>query len=155
MSEDGLSPARAAQQANEGGVAHLLESLIEAASFWIEMIAALLLLIGAARFLMTAVGTAVRRREHLSKALQAARLRLGVYILAGLEFLIVADVLFTIANRTLQDLINLAIIATVRTVISYFLGKELEELRASDDRADRAAAQSVDAPAGDAEVRRG
>ena len=134
---------------------HLAEGFLEAASFWIEVAGAILLLIGAVRFLMTAVGTAIRQREHLSRALQAARLRLGVYILAGLEFLIVADVLFTIANRNLDSLINLAIIAGVRTLISYFLGKELEELRRSDDRADRAAARSVDAPADDVEVRRG
>lgn len=151
----GLTPARAAQEAGKGGVEHLLEGLLETASFWIEMVAALILLIGAVRFLMTAIGTAIRKREHLTRALQAARLRLGVYILAGLEFLIVADVLFTIANRTLQDLINLAIIATVRTVISYFLGKELEELRDSDDRADREAARATDAPADDVEVQRG
>ena len=138
-----------------GGLEPFIEGLIETLSFWIEVIGALLLVVGAVRFLMTAVGTAVRRREHLSQALQAARLRLGVYILAGLEFLIVADVLFTIANRNLDSLINLAIIAAVRTLISYFLGKELEELRRSDDRADRAAARSVDAPADDVEVRRG
>ena len=145
---------RAAPSAHDG-IEHLVEGLLEVASFWIEVVGAVLLLIGAARFLMTAVGTAIRQREHLSRALQAARLRLGVYILAGLEFLIVADVLFTIANRNLDSLINLAIIASVRTLISYFLGKELEELRASDDRADRETAQSVDAPPGDAEVRRG
>lgn len=136
-------------------IEHFVEGLLEVASFWIEVVGAILLLIGAVRFLMTAIGTAIRKREHLTKALQAARLRLGVYILAGLEFLIVADVLFTIANRNLDSLINLAIIATVRTVISYFLGKELEELRASDDRADREAARATDAPADDVEVRRG
>ena len=155
MTPSYLPPARAEQEAHEGGVEHLIEGVIEGLSFWIEVIGALLLVIGAVRFLMTAVGTAVRRREHLSRALQAARLRLGVYILAGLEFLIVADVLFTIANRNLDSLINLAIIAGVRTLISYFLGKELDELRASDDRADREAARATDAPADDVEVQRG
>ena len=144
---DAATPARAAAEAREGGLRHLLEFLIEQASFWVEIVAAILLLIGAARFLWVAMFTAITRRDHLSKALQAARLRLGAYILAGLEFLIVADILFTIVNRELEDLINLAIVAAVRTLISYFLGKELEELRSSGEQADREAAESLGPPA--------
>ena len=74
-----------------------------------------------------------------------ARLRLGAYILAGLEFLIVADILFTIVNRTLDDLVALAIIAAVRTLVSYFLGKELAELREMGRQGDEGAAQAADA----------
>lgn len=132
--QDGMSPSRAASEAAEGGVQHWIEWGIEQLSFWIEIAAAVLLLIGAGRFLWVAVKTAVTRRDHLSRALQAARLRLGAYILAGLEFLIVADILFTIVHREFQDLINLAIIAAVRTLISYFLGKELEALREGDEQ---------------------
>lgn len=138
--------ATAPAHAASGGVRHFLEAGVETLSFWIEMVAALILLIGAARFLIVAVGTAITRRDHLSRALQAARLRLGAYILAGLEFLIVADILFTIVNRELQDLINLAIIAAVRTLISYFLGKELKELSEGPDEGGRQAAAAMKPP---------
>ena len=140
-----MTPARAEAQAGEGGLIHVAETLVEQASVVIELIAALILMIGAARFLMVAGVTAVTRRDHLSRAFQAARLRLGAYILAGLEFLIVADILFTIVNRTLDDLIALAIIAGVRTLVSYFLGKELAELREAGQRGDEGAAQAADA----------
>ena len=142
------TPARAAAEAAEGGVRELLETGIEQASFVIEILAAAILLLGALRFLTLGVGLALLRRDHLSKALQAARLRLGAYILAGLEFLIVADILFTIVNRELEDLVNLAIIAAVRTVISYFLGKELSELRGSEAPGASEAAESM-TPAGE------
>ncbi|MBB4659838.1 DUF1622 domain-containing protein [Parvularcula dongshanensis] len=129
---DVTTAARAAEAAEAGGVRAVVETLIEQASFVVEFVAAVILLIGAARFLLIVVTMGLSRREHLSRALQAARLRLGAYILAGLEFLIVADILFTIVNRTLQDLVALAIVASVRTLISYFLGRELAELRESD-----------------------
>ena len=140
-----MSPGRAAAEAEEGGVTRLVETVIEQASFVVEFIAAAILIIGAARFLMVAVDTAVRRRDHLSRAFQAARLRLGAYILAGLEFLIVADILFTIVNRTLDDLLALGIVAAVRTLISYFLGRELAELREAGERGDEGAAQAASA----------
>ena len=140
-----MTPGRAAAQAEEGGVTHLIETVIEQASFVVEFIAAAILIVGAARFLMVALDTAIRRRDHLSRAFQAARLRLGAYILAGLEFLIVADILFTIVNRTIDDLLSLAVVAGVRTLISYFLGKELAELREAGERGDEGAAQAASA----------
>ena len=142
-----MSAGRAAAEAEEGGLTAMIEHGIEQASILIEFIAAAILIVGAARFLMVAAVTAVRRRDHLSRAFQAARLRLGAYILAGLEFLIVADILFTIVNRTLDDLIALAVVAAVRTLISYFLGKELEELRAMGAQGDEGAKQAADSMA--------
>ncbi|WP_374286612.1 DUF1622 domain-containing protein [Lactococcus sp.] len=52
---------------------------------------------------------------------------LGSYILLSLEFLIVADIIETIINPTFQDIAKLGIIVVIRTFISYFLNKEIEE----------------------------
>jgi Predicted membrane protein len=49
-------------------------------------------------------------------------------ILIGLEFFVAADVLKTILEPTLQDLAILGALVTIRTVVSYFLGKEVSEL---------------------------
>jgi uncharacterized membrane protein len=49
-------------------------------------------------------------------------------ILIGLEFFVAADVLKTILEPTLQDLAILGSLVTIRTVVSYFLGKEVSEL---------------------------
>lgn len=62
---------------------------------------------------------------------EANRIRaiLGTYILFGLEFMIAADIIHTFIKPTQQDLIVLATIVAIRTVISYFLGREVEEAR--------------------------
>ncbi|MDN5341000.1 MAG: hypothetical protein PWQ30_2109 [Euryarchaeota archaeon] len=49
-------------------------------------------------------------------------------ILIGLEFFVAADVIKTVLEPTLQDLILLGSLVTIRTVVSYFLGKEVSEL---------------------------
>lgn len=49
-------------------------------------------------------------------------------ILIGLEFFVAADVLKTILEPTLQDLAVLGSLVAIRTVVSYFLGKEVSEL---------------------------
>jgi uncharacterized membrane protein len=45
-------------------------------------------------------------------------------IVFGLEFLIAADILSTLLSPTQQDLINLAVVVVIRTVLGYFLSRE-------------------------------
>lgn len=59
------------------------------------------------------------KREYL-------RHHLGQYLLLGLEFLIAADIIHTVFKPDIQSLIMLGAIVAIRTVISYFLNKELE-----------------------------
>jgi uncharacterized membrane protein len=51
---------------------------------------------------------------------------LGSYILLSLEILIAADIIESIIKPTFQDILKLAILVVIRTVISYFLNKEIE-----------------------------
>ncbi len=48
-------------------------------------------------------------------------------IVFGLEFLIAADILATLLSPTQQDLINLAVVVVIRTILGYFLSKEAAE----------------------------
>jgi len=59
-----------------------------------------------------------KKREHL-------RQHLGTYILMGLEFLIVADLIRTVIRPTLQELAVLGSIVIIRTIVSYFLDREM------------------------------
>ncbi|GGY47013.1 DUF1622 domain-containing protein [Parvularcula lutaonensis] len=111
------------------GIEEATTALLEFLAFSIELIAGAILVFGAARFLFTVAVQSLSGSRGMSEALADARVHLGAYILAGLEFLIVADILFTIVNRSLEDVIVLAIIASVRTLISVFLNRELKELR--------------------------
>jgi uncharacterized membrane protein len=59
-----------------------------------------------------------RERENL-------RHQLGTYLLLGLEFLIAADIIRTVAHPTLEEMAVLAGIVAIRTVISTFLDREI------------------------------
>ncbi len=50
-------------------------------------------------------------------------------IVFGLEFLIASDILSTLLSPTQQDLINLAVVVVIRTVLGYFLSKETAEFK--------------------------
>jgi uncharacterized membrane protein len=52
---------------------------------------------------------------------------LGTYILFGLEFMIAGDIIHTFIKPSQDDLIILATIVAIRTVISYFLGREVDD----------------------------
>ena len=50
----------------------------------------------------------------------------GSYILLGLEFLIAADIVHTITQPGLEELAALGAIVAIRTILSYFLNREME-----------------------------
>lgn len=71
-------------------------------------------------------------RETINSFLKEAnqiRAVLGIYILFGLEFMIAGDIIHTFIKPTQEDLIVLGAIVIIRTVISYFLGREVDEAR--------------------------
>ena len=113
------------------GIAYIIETLSQG----IELVSALILVVGSLVFVWTVTRGVLTPAVSVATALKRGRLKLGTYILAALEFLIVADILFTIVHRTLDDVIVLAIVAAVRTVVSYFLGKEIEALSQEDSEA--------------------
>ena len=57
------------------------------------------------------------------------RIKLGSYILLGLEVLIVADVVESIANPSYEELIILGGIVLIRTVMGYFLRRSCNLMR--------------------------
>ena len=67
----------------------------------------------------------LRPKSKKSITLHQIRYTVGSYLLLGLEFLIAADIIRTIVKPTLEELAILGGIVAIRTVISYFLGKEL------------------------------
>lgn len=59
--------------------------------------------------------------------IEKIRLGLGHKIIFGLEFLIIADVLRTLVDPSREDLIELGMIVLIRTVLSYFISRELHQ----------------------------
>jgi uncharacterized membrane protein len=76
----------------------------------------------AVMFLLTLLG--VRNDSNTE-----IRLFLGRYLALGLEFQIGADILSTAVAPTFDDVLLLGAIVVIRTVLNYFLTKELERER--------------------------
>lgn len=64
---------------------------------------------------------------YFLKEANEIRAVLGTYILFGLEFMIAGDIIHTFLKPSQEDLIVLATIVAIRTVISYFLGREVDQ----------------------------
>lgn len=58
---------------------------------------------------------------------------LGIYILFGLEFMIAADIIHTFIKPNQEDLVVLATIVVIRTIISFFLGREVDQARREEE----------------------
>jgi uncharacterized membrane protein len=64
--------------------------------------------------------------HHLEEK-EEVRLRLGRWLAVGLEFLLAADILKTAVAPSWDDIGKLAAIATLRTLLNYFLEKEIDK----------------------------
>ena len=67
--------------------------------------------------------------QHKSIDLSVIRIKLWSYLLLALELFIVADVLLTIWDQSIEHLIGLWSIVVIRVVITHFLQKEMTELK--------------------------
>lgn len=94
----------------------LLVRLVEAAGALIIFVGAVIAFV---RFVLTSV-----RRGH-DREFTRVRLGFGRYLVLGLEFQLASDVLSTAVAPTFEEIGKLAAIATIRTVLNYFLGKEI------------------------------
>ncbi len=98
----------------------LLVRLVEAAGALVIFVGALL---ATARFVVTALR---RRQDH---EFTSVRLSLGRYLALGLELQLASDVLSTAIAPTFEEIGKLAAIAAIRTLLNYFLRKEIEAER--------------------------
>jgi uncharacterized membrane protein len=64
--------------------------------------------------------------KNICKNREILRQHLGSYLLLGLEFLIAADVIHTITKPSLKEIAILGSIVGIRTILNFFLNKELE-----------------------------
>lgn len=66
------------------------------------------------------------RRQHFD-ATEVIRLQLGRVLALGLEFTVASDILRTAVAPTRQDILNLGAIVLLRTLLNYFLEREIRQ----------------------------
>lgn len=94
----------------------------------IEVMAVVVMAVGVLRFAAAFLGAEASGSARGSR-IDGARRDLGRYILAGLEVLIVSDIIHTAVSMQLADLVFLGLLVVIRSAISYFLGREIEALK--------------------------
>ncbi len=108
-----------------------MEELLDSAFSYvvpvIEACGALVIVIEVARTIVVYVGGYVRRA---GRNVGALRIRLGQSMVMGLEFQVAADILKTALAPTWNDMLLLAALIALRTVLNYLLEAELEKLDA-------------------------
>ena|SRR6516165_1689898 len=91
----------------------------------VEGAAVLLIAIGAIEALVQVLGKEFR--QHSPGVRRSAWIRFAVWLVLGLEFELGADVIRTAISPTWSDIGQLGAIATIRTVLNYFLEKDVDK----------------------------
>jgi len=110
---------------------HFLSEIFLKAALFIDLTGITIVLFGFLSSLISWITIELSRfKGPVSlKSFHVVRCKLGTYILMGLEFMIASDIINTFVKQSKEDLIFLAAIVIIRTVIAYFLGKEMEHIQ--------------------------
>lgn len=106
----------------------VLETAVDTLVELVEGAGAIVIFIGAAIAFVRFVLAAVRRQQV--DDFVPIRLGLGRYLALGLEFQLAGDILRTAVAPTFAEIGQLAAVAAIRTVLNYFLNREIREERA-------------------------
>ncbi|MBI2935042.1 MAG: DUF1622 domain-containing protein [Chloroflexi bacterium] len=106
-----------------------MQQIVDYVTLSIGAVAGLIIVYGVIAGLSDLIRVEFRRLktgEEKPAAFERVRYDIGFHLLLGLEFLIAADIIRTIVKPNLQELAVLGGIVAIRTVLSYFLGKEID-----------------------------
>ena len=105
----------------------IIEIIVHYATYFAQLFAALTILAGMVRALYYYVKERIKNPDDYAPVL-ASRLELGYTLSLGLSFLIGASILKSSIAPTWDDIGKLAAIIGIRTVLNYFLGREIRAL---------------------------
>lgn len=103
----------------------IVESL-EAAGLIVGWLGVIIILIGVIKSLRAFIVSELGRNKRFD--IDMVRYKLGTYLLLGLEFLVAADILETVFAPSLERISILGWIVIIRTILNFFLNKELERI---------------------------
>ncbi len=106
-----------------------MTDFIENFAFYISILSLIVISYGSFISILSFIRNEINRvnGKFSFKKLNAIKISFSSYLLLGLDFLIAADVIRTIVENTLDDLTILGISVLIRTILSYFLGREMNE----------------------------
>jgi len=105
-----------------------LHGIIGIVSFILNIIGALITIWGIVVCLWEFVRKEFCNEKEIIQQNEAIRIKLGSYLILALEFFIASDIVRTIITPSWESLGMLAAIVIIRTVLSYFLTKDLRKV---------------------------
>ncbi|MDP2830764.1 MAG: DUF1622 domain-containing protein [Candidatus Omnitrophota bacterium] len=105
-----------------------LHSIINNVNLLLNIIGALIIIWGTGISLTEFLKKEIADRSKAMQLNEAIRIRLGSYLVLALEFFIAGDIIKTIITPTWESLGILGVIVVIRTVLSYFLTKDLKKI---------------------------
>lgn len=102
--------------------------VINSTSFALNIIGALITIWGIIVSLFEFLKKELFKRSQAVQLNEAIRIRLGSYLVLALEFFIAGDIVRTIITPTWESLGMLGAIVVIRTILSYFLTKDLKKI---------------------------
>ena len=99
--------------------------LTETAVFALDLVATVLIVIGAAQALVTAVPALFT--QHLAHERRTLWLRFARWLVVGLTFQLAADIVETSIRTDWDSIGRLGAVAVIRTFLNYFLEKDIAE----------------------------
>ena len=136
LDTSGPAPVEASEGLFEGALRTVVRYLASGA----EIVAALVIGWGVVQAAVGYVGRLVGRGPAHRDAAEGVRLRLGRTLALGLEFTLAADILATAVAPTRADILTLAAVTLLRTLLNLFLEREIRNGEARHGDTDRASA---------------
>ncbi len=100
-------------------------------SFIISVLSLLIVIFGTIkgiiRFIINEIKT--EAKNFTTSNIRIIRVECGSYLLLGLEFLICADIIETVVHPDLKEMALLAGTVIIRILLSFFLNREISELK--------------------------
>jgi uncharacterized membrane protein len=106
----------------------LLHGLAHYVALWVELIAILIIAFGSLQAVVNSIRFLVLRKAT-NMQMRAVWLQFAHWLVAALTFQLGADIVNTSLAPTWDEIGRLAVIAAIRTFLSYFLDREVEQTR--------------------------
>ena len=110
-----------------------MEEAVHRLAYWsnlgIETVAILIVLFGSAQAVVSVIRVMASGADEDGMKRRHVWLVYARWLVAGLTFQLAADIVGTSLASSWEEVARLAVIAVVRTLLSYFLDKELESTR--------------------------
>jgi len=108
-----------------------VHDVIEVIHLTISAVGGLVVIWGVGEAAIRFVNVKFSAEADMTHETDRIRERLGAHLLLSLEIFIGADIINSVVTPTWESVGILAVIVVIRTVLSYFLAKEVEQTRLS------------------------